>query len=616
MKAYDATLATAPQTQPARPAVVYADCRAALEIAWRDGLSRDVPVRSVAPAVVADAAIAAERAVERLGARDIAALSEALVAAIQDVWRELSSDVALADGEQIALIAARAVITDLQNEIFMAAMLREEDFGRGVVAVTVRHAEADMRRRFYFGAARILAEAGQARIIEVAAEKLLAIGEPAPPKPPLLPRLTHLSLDTAIFRLGIGISRFWPRAAPRGGILVLRENELLKETAARLFKRGYGLYALKSIGTAECDAGPHAAVVEKSVRRAIELRFEGLLAPTALAILARHTAGSAVVKMSRYRASLPLWQAALVDARARRPRAVLTNILLSPEALGLHRVLRELGIPLIVFQHGVSPEINASAVNRGVALDNVGCDLAITFNAEMARLCEENPIGGAPAVVAGIPADYQRASRRRRGANRIWYVSTSLYQSNLGRLHRGMADAEIYTNELDLIDKVLARLPHRVVYKPYPALRYLDDDPLLVHAARQENIEIHEERLDLRYLARKARLLLTCGASSTISRCLMSDKPTVLINSPNNLPLGDAARAAFAAGIFLFDGAAEDFHEQLRAFLSQPFEEIEHAWDARAEPRRHLIETFFSAPHSDPAGRAADAVVAKIGERR
>ncbi|HJN60765.1 MAG TPA: hypothetical protein QF630_06955, partial [Alphaproteobacteria bacterium] len=61
MKAYDATLATAPQTQPARPAMVYADCRAALEIAWRDGLSRDVPVRSVAPAVVADAAIAAER---------------------------------------------------------------------------------------------------------------------------------------------------------------------------------------------------------------------------------------------------------------------------------------------------------------------------------------------------------------------------------------------------------------------------------------------------------------------------------------------------------------------------------------------------------------------------
>ena len=596
--------------------MVYADCRAALEAAWREGLLRDVPVRSVAPAILADETIGANRAVERLGSEDIATFSEALLSSVNDVWQELSGDSSLADAEHIAIASARTVIIELQNKVFTAALLREEDFDSATVAVTVRHRQAAMRRRFYFGAARILAEAGQARIIEIPAEMLPAIGEPAPPKPPLWPRLTHLSFDTAIYRLGIALYRFMPFAAPRGGIFVLRENELLKDTAARLFMRGFGLHSLQPISAGEGDAGTHAELVGDSVRRAIERRFQGLLAPTALDIVARNTARSAVANMSRYRASLPLWHAVLESARARRPRAVLTNMLLAPEVLGLHRVLQDRGIPLVTFQHGVTAEISLSSARTGLTFENIGCDLAITFNAEMVRLCEENPFGGAPAMVAGVPATYQRPARRRDRADEIWYVSTSLYQSNLGRLHRGMSDADIYANERALIDKVLASLPHRVVYKPYPAHRYLDEDPLHVHAAQKANIEVHEDRLDLRYLARKARILLTSGASSTLSRCLLSNRPTVLIDSPLNLPLREEVWAECDAGIFVFDGGAVDFHDQLRAFLSQPFEEIERAWEARAEARQHLITRYFAAPHSDPAARAADAVVAKIGARR
>lgn len=619
MEAYDLTPETAPETLPALPAVVYADCRAALEVAWQSGLSRDVPVRSVAPAVLADTAIGAQPAVDHLKPEDIKKFSKALVAAVHDVWQTLSQDGALVgedDAQQIALVAVRTVVTDLQNEIFVAALLRQEDFSAETVAVTVRHDAADLRRRFYFGAARMLAEAGQARIIEIPAGKVPAIDEPAPPKPPLWARLTHLGVDTAVYRLGIALYRFLPFAAPRGGIFVLRENELLKETAARLLMRGFGLYALPPIGAEEADVGSLAAVVDEAVQAAIRKSFQGLVAPTALVLVARHSAQAAVANLRRYRSSLPRWRMVLQQRHARRPRAVLTNMLLTPETLGLYRVLREKEIPFIVFQHGVTAEINSDIEHRSFSFDNVGFDLAITFNEEMVRLCEGNPFGGAPAVAVGLPADYQRVARRRGRTDTIWYVSTSLYQSNMGRLHRGLVDADIYSRERALIDEVLARLPHGIIYKPYPAHRYLDSDPLLEHAAQQANIRIHEERLDLRYLAREARILLTCGASSTVSRCLMSGRPTVFINSPDNMPLRDAVREKFAAGMFVFDGGAPDFHEKLRAFLSQPFDEIERAWEERAEARRHLIEAFFSAPHSDSAGRAADAVVAKIGEPR
>ena len=188
MEAFDLTSETVPEAPPVRPAVVYADCRAALEIAWQNGLSRDVPVRSVAPAVLADTAIGAEPAVDHLSPGNISLFTEALVATVHDVWQALRGSALMTDvedAEQIALVAIRTVLTDLQNEIFVAALLREEDFSAETIAVTARHEAADMRRRFYFGAARMLAEAGQALIIEVPADKLPVIDEPAPPKPPL-----------------------------------------------------------------------------------------------------------------------------------------------------------------------------------------------------------------------------------------------------------------------------------------------------------------------------------------------------------------------------------------------------------------------------------------------
>ena len=127
------------------------------------------------------------------------------------------------------------------------------------------------------------------------------------------------------------------------------------------------------------------------------------------------------------------------------------------------------------------------------------------------------------------------------------------------------------------------------------------------------NIEIHIKRLDLRYLVHKARVLLTTGANSTISRCLMSNRPTVFINSPHNMPLRDIVREAFTDAMFVFDSDSSSFFNDLREFLSQPIEEIESAWDSRSRARSKLIETFFSSPYSNATAKAADAVIKSIG---
>lgn len=594
--------------------MVYADCMEALQIAMQKGFIRnDVPVRTMAPAILNDDKIAVDRIDHRLRPQDIAEFSDALHKAVHDVWANIINNTSLDDAEHCAVVASRTIVIDIQDQIFNAALLQEDDFNNGTRAVAVRHKNASMQRRFYFGVAKFLSESGYGKVIEIPADQLTEIGEPAPPTPPLLTRISYLRLETIIYRIGMILCRLMPIRTIRGGIFVLRENELLKETGAKLLMRGFGLYSLTPLTLKNEVIEDSDRSIGELISAVIEKRFKRILAPTVLKIMCSQVSNSVLKNIAKYRASIPIWRERINDIKGQKPRAVLTNMLVNPEVLGLHKILKEHRIPLIVFQHGVTAEISMDISRRGISFDNIGCDLAITFNSEMQRLCEQNPYGGAPAVSVGLPADYNRVKRRNSYSANIWYISTSLYQSNLGRLHRGLSDADIYLHEIALIDKVFTNLPYRVVYKPYPAYRYLDDDPLLMHAAKHDNIEIYTKRLDLRYLLHKARVLLTTGASSTISRCLMSNRPTVFINSPHNMPLRDIVRDDFARAMFVFDSGSNSFFKDLREFLSQPIEQIENAWDSRAEARSKLIEKFFSAPFSNPTAKAADAVIKKIG---
>jgi hypothetical protein len=149
-----------------------------------------------------------------------------------------------------------------------------------------------------------------------------------------------------------------------------------------------------------------------------------------------------------------------------------------------------------------------------------------------------------------------------------------------------------------------------VLYKPYPAFRYLDPDPVIEAARAASNVSVYEERADLRYLIQRARVLICSRSYSTPSWCLMSERPVVHIDIPDQAPLTPEARAAFEAGLFLFDAASADFHDRLRAFLSQPIDAIERLYAEKAQARTQLIERFFGTGGvGTGAGRRAAAAI-------
>jgi uncharacterized protein (UPF0335 family) len=61
--------------------------------------------------------------------------------------------------------------------------------------------------------------------------------------------------------------------------------------------------------------------------------------------------------------------------------------------------------------------------------------------------------------------------------------------------------------------------------------------------------------------------------------------------------------------MFLFDENDDNFHDNLRHFLSQPIEEIERLWEEKKNFRQEMIKEYFSAYSGGAAKRAAQILL-------
>jgi hypothetical protein len=101
------------------------------------------------------------------------------------------------------------------------------------------------------------------------------------------------------------------------------------------------------------------------------------------------------------------------------------------------------------------------------------------------------------------------------------------------------------------------------------------------------------------------RVFVMARATSTLSWLMVSEKPVVYIDYPDQHPLLDSARDALAAAVFVFDGGDEDFQESLRSFLSQPISAIEAAARQKTEARRQFCREFIGLRRGSAGRRAA-----------
>lgn len=591
--------------------VVYVDSIEALAIARGRGLAESDMLRTYSPGLLRELKGKAQQADVRLSPQRIEALNKAATAVSEDLYRWFAD--AANGGDHHRGVAAGIAVFTLHIPLLKAASLTDADYERPVTVVQTIGGGAAFDATYVSVLPVLLNSNPRLSVIAVGASELLAAADPRPPSAGFRQRMAFAGFSTFVYRMIVRAcaATGWP--GPRGSILLLRENELVKETALALALRCYTLHPLPDTGFGSADAGEiDVGSVRGAGEAILRAKFAGLIERRPLEALMGLFGESLASQLARYHTSVAVWRSKLDKVARLRPKAVLTNIVMSPEAVGLHRVLGERGIPLVAFQHGVTMEISQASTNYHLSHENCAADLAVMFNDEAMEICERNPFRSGRAVAVGVPKDYSRGGRRRplSGMPPIWYVATALYLGNRGQLFEGVTDADKAEHEIAIIENVLDRLPHRVLYKPYPAFRYLDPDPIIERARASANLTLYQGRADLRYMIRSARVLVTSRSFSTPSWCLMSGRPVVHIDIPDQTPLRPEAREAFEAGLFLFDAGAPDFHDKLRALLSKPIEEIERLYAEKAMARDELVKRFISTGGPRAGRRAAAAVQA------
>lgn len=587
---------------------VLADSRLAADAAWQAGVDRAVPVRTSSPGLVRQddvAAVPLEESVDPELARRLAEDGNPLSEAIH---RALAPDL----GTYGALAAARAVLR-AQVVAYKALAVTVEDFTESIAVVEVDTGLPFFDRRFNFPWARLLGGNPQLKVIRVPRERLPeAAVKPSPDQASLRRRMALEDAQSVAYRLTERLASRVGLRGPRGLVSVFGENPLLKEVGFNLVLRGFLLRPLRPVSALASEHGDER--ITTAIGEVLRPHLASLLVPQAVEPVVAMMSERAADAVSEFRVARPGWADQL---EAERPKAVLANAPGTPTAIALHQACRERGIPLVSVQHGLERELNASISTARALFETYSSDLFLAYNDEGVQ-ASTVPASFEPgrASAVGMPAPYYRAGRRRlSGSEPIFYVSMMHYTANEALIQAGVPDHAKADFDIEMIDRVLTRVPHGVLFKHYPSHgpRYLDGDPIVDRArAGGGKLRLFEGRTDLRYLLGRSRVLINSRGMSTTGWCLMSGRPVVYLDIPWLTPLRADTREHFEASVFYFNASSPSFHDEVRELLSSPLEEIDRRWTSMAESRRHLLQQYIHGPGRGAGARGAREVIREI----
>lgn len=594
--------------------VAFCDSREALTHAYAQGLPQNAEIWSTAPALLL-AGLPHVRALEkRLRPEKICAFNEGCDAFILKAYRSVASRPAIAS---LALSVARAM-SALQPMILRAGMLRSEDFSSPRVLLEARTGHKRFDERLV-GPLPLLLDGNRAAIrfafdVTLTAERS-AFGES---QASLVSRLSLGGVEKILYKAALQLWRFFPAWLSRGTIWTRTDSELVRDTAVALALRGFAIKRLRSVPTpdrvtsVEVLAALDAAIVPVFRDRILSVATEQAIDPLLRRLLAQLRPALA-------------WHAGGVDCWLKQLDRTTAAVLVNYPIEGIDEMLalaaRARRVPLVTFQHGIGLEIGANYAQLHCQYENTIGDLCIVNNPASQQCSTANPYAfeGNRIAIAGLSSEHcaaQRVRRRSGKAPPILYVSTALYRGNVQRRIDPLTDEDLALFEREIVNTCLARLPHRVAYKPYPSLRYPDADPVLAAIAAAPNISVTGAFTDLRYVLGAHRIIVASRATSTLSWCLLTDRPVIYIDTDDFYRLRPDAAAAFRAGTIYFDAAAPGWLEGLHAFLSQPIEVMEAVARQKTGARRELERRYFTPSRTGAGRRAGSAILRRRTELR
>lgn len=585
---------------------VFCDSREALSKAYEDGLARDAIVRTSAPVLALDPAIPSEVIGSNLSDEQRRRLSWW----VDEAGRRLQDRLPSGPLRDVAIY----VLSTLPSTAFRAHALDQQDLespvcliggwtGRPAIDpivaspwVSLLSGHKDVVRKDYQITLEEYFPEQPARSISNSIKSLMERRH--------IGLLDQLAYPFAISLTKLGIS------GRKGIALVMAENPLLRETASSLFRQGFGVKIARGPGReGQKEQPPHDATLE--IAALSQVVDDGLPETIPEPIRASCIAIAKVryqEEIQKYWSGLDAWRARVDELAGEKLRFALDAYPRGASGVALRQVCRERGVPHVAFQHGISREIAHAPETARMVAENAISDVFIAYGSRAKTVAESNPFRSGESHAVGLPNDYWRAGRSRgkRRKHRLLYISTALYAGVVQNLRGGaMIDAEMAGFELDLVGNVLARLPHHVTYKAYPAFRYPDEDPVLTAARALPKVDVVETMVDVRFMLPQADVLVTSRATSTLGWCLASGRPLVFLNVPQSLPLRDDVLDLVSQLAIVVDAGSSGYADRLRDVLSAPIEEIQGKWREMTPRRTEVFKELVGTSGPGAGDRAA-----------
>ena len=592
--------------------VVFCDSKQAIEWAYQNGLSRSAIIKSSSPAVLWDKKVNINNVESRWSVDELVEFQST----IQEMSRNIFDLALSVNGveREFALNISRSVF-DFQKILYKAACLKENDFTEPRLFIHIDGETGPSGNMMNSPWDQLLSSNELFSIANYTLKndswKVLTTQGVS-----YWRRFSIAGYETIIYRLAIKLMKIFPDFMFTKEVLMPNENELNIEIASSLALRGVQIKKIQAdsfLNAKNVTLSENNVKVNKIILPVVLKRVERWVTPSAVNNVMSLFESFLEKQTHQFESIVAAWDGVITKSY-RKKQVVLVNCPGNIKGRALSYVCRKKDIPLITSQHGVTVEISEKHNMTHVAFDNSVANIVFSYNHKIVNVEKSNYFDNADHYVVGMPMRLIRMKNLHTADDKYTYpivfISTNLY--HMGFSISSNTDYRNAIYEYKIIDRVLSKLPHKVCYKTYPEdnRRYADIDPIIRHVDSADNIDLFSEKIDMRYLVSKYKILITTCATSTLGWPVMSGKPVVFINQKNNSPLTDEAFVSLSQGLFLFDDKEEDFYNKLTKFLSQPIEKIESLWKDKEAARKKMVRDFFTAYDDNNAGsRASDTIM-------
>ncbi len=409
-------------------------------------------------------------------------------------------------------------------------------------------------------------------------------------------RLKIAGLESVLYRLIIKFCKITSNILKfKKNIFIISDNPLIIQNSIKFFFKGYSLVILKDYNKKN-KIDYDISKIPEEVFKILENHISKYSKPKISKIILSIFKNNITKYMEEHETRIEYFKN-YFNNFSKCKNLIFNGTVSSLFVNSVSKAARQLNIPVYSFQHGVTLEIVEHYYDSSIRHEAINSNIYFSYNDAANNVVDQLEFKPNKSIIIGSSNRHKRIEHSKTNLNkkRVLYVSTNLYKGNLGFFYSYIHDLDQCKNEIFILENILNNIKSEVVYKTYPEInrRYVDTDPAILKSKKFNNIKLLQEKIDIRYIIKNYNIIISSGATSTLSWLLMSNLPLIFINNKNRLPFNPKLKETFKDCLFYFEIDEIDISKKIKNLLDKQIDEILHLWNMKKQKRDLFIKKYI-----------------------